>query len=233
MPMPGITFADHMAFDHLERGKQGGGAVALVVVGEGATTAGLERQSGLGAIQRLKLTLFIDAEHDRILRRGQIHAHHIGELLQKFRVARKLETLGQMGLELVLLPDPLNRILADALRQGQGPAAPVRGPCRLGLQGGRHAARHGLWAIARLAPATSRNLPKTANALFAHPSPPQGGGAPLHLQGLGDLPVRLPAHGGQNNPRPQHHLLRSGTGANPRFQTNAFGFREDNDNAFA
>ena len=233
MPMSGLTFADHPALHDLERGKQGGGAVPFVVVREGATASGLERQAGLGAIQRLNLALFIHAEHDRILRRGQIHAHDIRELLQKFRVARKLETFGQMRLELMFLPDPLNGVLTDALCQCQGPTAPVRGPRRLGLQGGGHDVRHGRRAIPGLAPASGRNLPNTTNALFAHPSPPQCRRAPLHLQGLGDLPIRLTLASSQNNPRAEHHLLRCRTSTNPLFQTNSFGFRENDDNAFA
>jgi hypothetical protein len=37
--------------------KQGGRAVPLVVVGHGAALAGLERQTGLGSIERLNLAL--------------------------------------------------------------------------------------------------------------------------------------------------------------------------------
>jgi len=38
--------------EHVEGGKQRGRAVALVVVGHGRTSAGLERQAGLGAVER-------------------------------------------------------------------------------------------------------------------------------------------------------------------------------------
>ena len=70
MPVPGIALADHPAFDDLQGGKQRRGAVAMVVVRVGATAPGLERQTGLRAIQGLDLTLLIDAQHDRVLRRS-------------------------------------------------------------------------------------------------------------------------------------------------------------------
>ena len=64
MPMPLHAAADDLAFEHVEGGKQGGGAVALVVVGHGAGAALLHGQAGLGAIERLDLALLVDREHD-------------------------------------------------------------------------------------------------------------------------------------------------------------------------
>src|SRR4029453_3272774 len=49
--------ADHPAVEDVERGEQGGGAVALVVVRPGAGFAGLQWQAGLGAIECLDLAL--------------------------------------------------------------------------------------------------------------------------------------------------------------------------------
>src|SRR3974377_2416781 len=47
--------ADHAAIEHAERGKQGGGAVPLVIVRHGLTAPRLDRQSGLSAVERLDL----------------------------------------------------------------------------------------------------------------------------------------------------------------------------------
>ena len=47
--------AEDDAVEDIEGGKQGGRAVPLVVVGHGAAPAGLERQTGLGSIERLNL----------------------------------------------------------------------------------------------------------------------------------------------------------------------------------
>lgn len=51
--MFGHAASDDGAVKDVEGGEQGGGAVALVVVGHGAAFPGLERQARLGAVERL------------------------------------------------------------------------------------------------------------------------------------------------------------------------------------
>lgn len=85
--VPRITLANDPSLDDMQCGKQGGGAIAFVVVRERAAAARFEGQSWLGAIQRLNLTFLIHTKHHRILWRGQIDAHNIGEFLQKFGIA--------------------------------------------------------------------------------------------------------------------------------------------------
>jgi hypothetical protein len=53
MPMLLHAAPDELAFEHVEGGKQGGGAVALVVVCHGGGASLLEGQTRLGAIERL------------------------------------------------------------------------------------------------------------------------------------------------------------------------------------
>ena len=55
MPVALHAAAEHGAVEHVEGGEQGGGAVALVVVGHGAGAALLHGQAGLGAVERLDL----------------------------------------------------------------------------------------------------------------------------------------------------------------------------------
>lgn len=62
---------------------------------------------------------------------GEINPHHIGELLQEFGIAGKLKTLGQVGLELVFLPDAVNRVFAYPLRASQRTGAPMVEPAVL------------------------------------------------------------------------------------------------------
>ena len=59
MPVPRIALPDDTTLDDLKCGKQGGCAVAKVVVSVSATAAGFERQAGLRSIQGLYLTLLI------------------------------------------------------------------------------------------------------------------------------------------------------------------------------
>src|SRR6478672_4464273 len=57
MPMLLHAASDYLAFEHVEGGKQGGGAVALVVVGHSGDAPLLEGQARLGTIERLDLAL--------------------------------------------------------------------------------------------------------------------------------------------------------------------------------
>jgi hypothetical protein len=81
--------ADDGAVEHAERGKQGGGTVPLVVMRRGLAAPRLNRQSGLGAIERLDLALFVDRQH-----------HGVG---------RRVGSGADWGLPLRKLPNPKSR----------------------------------------------------------------------------------------------------------------------------
>ena len=63
MAVTGHAATDHRAVEDVERGEQRGRAVADIVVGHRASLAWLERQAGLGAIERLDLALLVDRQH--------------------------------------------------------------------------------------------------------------------------------------------------------------------------
>jgi len=84
-----------------------------------------ERQPRLRAVQGLNLALLIHAKNHGVLRRGEINPDDIGKLLQKPGVSGKLEALGEVRLDLVFLPDAMNRVFAHALSPGQGACAPM------------------------------------------------------------------------------------------------------------
>src|SRR5664279_6094910 len=58
--------ADDGTVEDVESGEQRGRTVAFVVVGHRSGAARLHRQTGLGAVERLDLTLLIDREDDRM-----------------------------------------------------------------------------------------------------------------------------------------------------------------------
>jgi hypothetical protein len=64
-PMPRLALPDHRAGLDLERGEQRGRAMTLVVVRHCRRPPLLQRQAGLGAVQRLDLALLINAQHQR------------------------------------------------------------------------------------------------------------------------------------------------------------------------
>ena len=55
MPMALHAAADDRAFEHVEGGEEGGGAVADIVMGHGAAASLLHRQARLGAVESLDL----------------------------------------------------------------------------------------------------------------------------------------------------------------------------------
>ena len=65
MPVALQALADDRAVEHVQRREQGGGAVALVVMGHGAGAAFLHRQAGLGAVEGLDLAFLIHRKHQR------------------------------------------------------------------------------------------------------------------------------------------------------------------------
>src|SRR5688572_8336582 len=134
--------ANHFAIEHAQRGEQCGGAVALVVVRHGPAAPLLDRQSWLGTIECLDLAFLVDAQDQGFVWRIEIKADHVVELFDKTFVAAELESLGQMRLEAVSIPNTLNRHPADALRLGHGADTPVSGASRGRVQSGLHNGPH-------------------------------------------------------------------------------------------
>ncbi len=191
MPMPLVALADDPALQDFQGGKQGRRAMALVVVRHRAAAPLLQRQARLRAIQGLNLAFFIHAEHHGLLWRIQIQADHIGQLLQKPGVARQLETLDPVRLEVVTAPDVVDRGLAHALALRHESATPVRHPLRLGLEGRVHDGFDLFRSIGGLAPATGRDLPQTLQAMLSEPSTPQDHCLPIGLPPPGDRTGRI------------------------------------------
>ena len=67
---------DHLAVEHVESREQGRRAVALVVVRHGAGAPLLQRQSRLGAVERLDLALLVDRQDDGMRRRSDVEPDH-------------------------------------------------------------------------------------------------------------------------------------------------------------
>src|ERR1700757_1641923 len=143
MPMLLHAASDDLAFEHVEGGKQGGGAVAFVVVCHSGGAPLLEGQARLGAIECLNLALLVDREHDGMLGRIDVKPHHVMQLLNEVGVVRELELPDAMRLQPVRSPDTLNRAGADAGLFRHHSCGPVRGlSWRIGLRESHHACRN-------------------------------------------------------------------------------------------
>jgi hypothetical protein len=71
------ALSDHRTGGDIQRGKQGGGPMPLVVVRHGASPALLHRQPRLGAIECLNQALLVDAQHQGFVRRVEVEADDI------------------------------------------------------------------------------------------------------------------------------------------------------------
>ena len=116
-------------------------------------------QARLGPIERLYLGFLIDAKDDRLVRRIEVEPDYVGEFFQKLRVARQLESPGEMRLEIVTAQDVIYRRLTNTLIGCQGPATPMRAPFRLRLQSCVDDRLDTVRAIGWLTSATRRELP--------------------------------------------------------------------------
>lgn len=83
MPVALHVLADHRSVENVEGGKQGGGAMALVIMGHRARASLLERQARLGPVKRLDLAFLINRQNNGVGRRGDIEADDIVKLLGK------------------------------------------------------------------------------------------------------------------------------------------------------
>ena len=67
--------------------------MALVIVRAPLRHARQHRQDRLCTVERLDLALLVDAEHQRAVRRRQIEAYDVADLVHEVRIARQLERL--------------------------------------------------------------------------------------------------------------------------------------------
>ena len=138
-----------------------------------------------------------------------------------------------MRLELVILPDALDGVLADLLSPGQGARAPVGGPLGFGVQGGLDDAGNHLAVEGGLASTAWLDLPDTADTMLHYPTTPQRHGPALDLQRLGDVLVFLAFSRQKGDPRPKHDLLGCGAGPHPLLEAGNFSCNERNQRRLA
>ncbi len=186
MPVTWHAVADNLPIEHAQSGKQGSRAVALVVVRHGPAAPLLDRQSRLRPIEGLDLAFLVDAQDESSVRGIQIEANDIGKLLDEVLVAAELEGFGQMGLEIVLLPNSSNRGFADPLRLRHGPSAPMSRSGRLRVQGGFNDGANLSFRNARDAPRARSVFLKAGHSQREESLSPQLHGWPRDVEPLCD-----------------------------------------------
>ena len=90
-PVAPVALADDAARGDIEGCEQRGRSVALVIVSAPLGHARQHRQDRLCTVERLDLALLVDAEHQRAVRRREIEAYDVADLVHEVRIARQLE----------------------------------------------------------------------------------------------------------------------------------------------
>ena len=189
--------------------------MAFIVMGHRGSASLFKREAGLGAIQRLDLTLLIGAEHQGMLWRIEIQAHHVMEFLKEPRILTELEGAHQVGLQPMGFPDSSDQGSIGAEMVSQRPEGPVRGRRWGRVQGGRHNTLLLGLADRRRAPPARRVLSKAWQPMGREPLPPQPDRLATGSHREGDRLIVMPlgreqhnlgskheAHGGRSPKRP-------------------------------
>lgn len=95
--MATVQFTNDFASGNVQRGKQGGGAVAHIVVSTALGNARRQRQYGLRTIEGLDLALLVNTQHHRLEWRIEVQADDVANLVDEQRIARKFEVSCRCG----------------------------------------------------------------------------------------------------------------------------------------
>jgi hypothetical protein len=191
-------------------------------------TALLHGQAGLGAIQRLNLTLLVDRQDQRMLGRIEIEADNVLQFGGEIRIAADLEAFNTMRLQSVGVPDATHTGLADAHRASHGARGPVGGVVRRALGGFDNDCIDDLGRDPGCAPRPGCVLQKAFDAMLDKPATPKRRHARADSQLLGDLLVLISFHGKQHNAAALHRTGRHRTLAAQPHQFSARGFIDNN-----
>src|SRR3989454_2303211 len=138
VPMSRQAATDDGALQDVERGEQRRRAVTDVVVSLTSRESRAHGQRGLRTVESLDLTLLVDAQHQRLVRRVQVQPDHIAQLPHEVGVAAQLERLRAVWLQTVGFPDAVDRGGAHSLRTRPRAHAPMRPVTRPRLERGVH-----------------------------------------------------------------------------------------------
>ena len=102
--------------------------MALVIVRAPLTCPASHRQDRLCTVERLDLALLVDAEHQRAVRRRQIEAYDVADLVHEVRIARtSLNGLRAVRLQAEGAPDAPDRRVRKAAFPGHRAQRPMGG----------------------------------------------------------------------------------------------------------
>ena len=122
------AFPDDLAAFEVERRIETGESVSFVVVSLPSRNTFAQRQQRLRAIQGLDLGLLVQADDGGVLRRTQVQADDVADLLLGLGIGTEFESLDAVRFETVLLPDPMDGAVRKAGPIREFASTPVREP---------------------------------------------------------------------------------------------------------
>jgi len=158
--------------------------------------------------------------------RIQVQPHHIPHLGLKVGVVGELKGLHPMGLQLVILPDPVHRHVGQPQVPGQSASTPMRGGGRLAVQSRLHHLL--LQSSQQLAPGAVAGVVPLQSSHSATdiggPHRQDRGTRDAHLSR--NRPIGRSLRGQQNNPAAASHSLRRRSRSGQGFQCDLFVLAE-------
>ena len=164
------------------------------------------REQRLCAIERLNLTLLVDAEHERLAFSIHVQPDDVAHLLDEPRVGRELERPGAVRLEVERTPDARHRRLAQAELFGERARAPVRRVLGLGLERTRHDHVHAS-VVDRPRPSGARLVVEPFEPALGEALSPRLHGRTADAELGADLRVVEPVGRGEHDARPRREGL--------------------------
>src|SRR5579862_19943 len=113
-----------------------------------------------------------------------------------------------MRLEVVAAPDSAHSGFTNTLGRRHRPAAPMRAPVWLGLQGGVYYGLDASHIVGGFAAPPGSDFPKRWEAAGAEPFPPEMNRLAVHAILIRHVHLGLTSGKSQNDPAAQCHLLR-------------------------
>lgn len=96
--LPLVQLPTHLTRLHVQSGKQRGGPEAPIVVRASRDLSRAHRQQRQHPVQRLNLGFLIHTLHQRLVRRMQVQAEDVPDLLDKEQILGEFEGFGPMRL---------------------------------------------------------------------------------------------------------------------------------------